>query len=173
MKQFEFTSKELFEFIDRAGKATYAGGGKISLKPERADFHELEYKEGNFYYRDSYTGHTKSRGMELVRYKGKPVWSSLYGGGMVKGKENLADKCFNFLKEAMKKDEKGFKSFRGPHHFKKGDWKYRYEQTGDVEEFSGNEEIYFKKNLVFYHKMIGGIIQVGPNCPFNCYFNYQ
>lgn len=155
--QLPFASKQLFDFIDKAGKATWVGGGK-EVNPERKDFHELEFKEGNFYYRDSYTGHYRSRGMELVRHKSKPVWAALYGGGMVDGKEDLANETFEFLKKAMSRDEEGFESFRGPHKFEEADWKYSYEQTGDIFEFNGYEEIYFKNKLVFFHRIIGGVI---------------
>lgn len=155
MNDFSFTPRELYKFLDKAGKATYAGGGK-EVEPERKDFHELEYRDGDFYYRDSYAGHYRSRGMEIVRYEGKPVWASLYGGGMVEGRENLANQTFEFLKKAMSNEEKGFESLRGPHEFLDGDWKYSYEQSGDVYEFNGYEEIYYKDELVFFHRIIGG-----------------
>lgn len=157
MRDLHFTKQQIFKFIDRAGKATYAGGGK-EVEPERKDFHELEYQEGDFYYRDSYAGHYRSRGMEIVRYQGKPVWASLYGGGMVEGKENLANQTFEFLKKAMSTDEKGFESYRGPHRLKIEDWEYRYDQEGDTEECSGYEEIYYKGELIFFHRIFGGLI---------------
>lgn len=152
-----FTSQELFEFIDRAGKSTYAGGGK-EVKPERKDFHELEFEDGDFYYRDSYAGHYRSRGMEVVRYKSKPIWAALYGGGMTEGSEKLANETFKFLKKAMSEDENGFQSFRGPHNLTDGDWRYSYEQNGDPFEFNGYEEIFYKNELVFFHRVIGGKI---------------
>ena len=55
--------KQLFDFVDRAGKATYAGGGKHEEHPERPGFLELVYdKELPWYYRDSYTGHSEAHG---------------------------------------------------------------------------------------------------------------
>ena len=99
MSTLLFTTEELYNFIIKAGKNTYAGGANDLPNPERPDFHELEYKEGDFYYRDSYIGFHRSRGMEVVRFKNKPVWSQSYGGGMVKGKEDLADHCLTFLKK--------------------------------------------------------------------------
>lgn len=155
MKKSDFIPKQLFDFIDKAGKATWAGGGK-EVKPERKDFHELEFRDDDFYYRDSYAGHYRSRGMELVRYKEKPIWASLYGGGMVEGQEGLANETFKFLQKAMSTNEKGFQSFRGPHKFSDGYWQYKYEQNGDVFELNGYEEIYYKGKLVFFHRIIGG-----------------
>lgn len=152
-------NKKLFNFIKRASKATYVGGGKSEKKPERKGFVELIYKEGDLKYRDSYTGYIRSRGMELVRENRMPIWSSLYGGGMIKGREKLADKTFDFLKKAFLIQEKGFHSFRGPHNYSDGDWKYKYEQKGNINEFHGYEEIHYKRELVFFHRVIGGIIK--------------
>lgn len=148
----------LQEFIQRAGTATYAGGGKYEKNPERSGFSELVYTEGDWNYRDSYVGFYRSRGMEVVRYQGMPVWSTSYGGGMLKGKEGLAEVTFAFLKKAMLAKTQMFFSARGPQNLKDGDWEYKYIQEGNLEEFNGYEEIYFKNELVFFHRIIGGII---------------
>lgn len=153
----DFILQELYIFIDEAGKATYAGGGKY-VEPERLGFKELVYARGDFSYRDSYAGFYRSRGTEVARWKDKPIWSSLYGGGMVAGQENLAPRTFDFLKKAFRQDEAGFKSFRGPHHFAEGEWEYAYTQEGDVSEFNGYEQIRYKGMLVFTHQIIGGLI---------------
>lgn len=151
--------ERLCQFINRAGKATYAGGGAFVENPEKPDFKELTYDEKELSYRDSYTGHFRSRGMEVVRENRVPIWASLYGGGMVEGKEDLASETFSFLKKALSASEEGFQSFRGPHEFEDGDWRYTYTQEGDVEEFNGYEEIHFKGEMVFYHRIIGGNIK--------------
>ncbi|OGD08298.1 hypothetical protein A2397_03650 [Candidatus Amesbacteria bacterium RIFOXYB1_FULL_44_23] len=142
--------KELFDFVDRAGKATYAGGGSREINPERPDFIELVYdKELPWYYRDSYTGHSRSGGQEVVRVNDKPVWWSGYGGGMVEGKESMSGQTFDFLKKALSQDEEGFESLRGPHEFTDGKWKYTYTQEGDITDFYGYEEISYKGEKCF------------------------
>lgn len=113
---------EFFNFVNRAGKATYAGGGKYEENPERCGFFELVYdKELPWYYRDSYAGYSRSGGQEIVRLDDKPIWWSGYGGGMVEGKENLSHEAFEFFKKALSRDEEGFNSLRGPHQFSDGD----------------------------------------------------
>jgi len=142
--------KELFDFVDRAGKATYAGGGSREINPERPDFIELVYdKELPWYYRDSYTGHSRSGGQEVVRVNDKPVWWSGYGGGMVEGKESMSGQTFDFLKKALSQDEEGFESLRGPHEFTDGKWKYTYTQEGDITDFYSYEEISYKGEKCF------------------------
>lgn len=157
-KNIIFSLDKLKKFLDISSDSTYAGGGKYEEHPQRPGFYELVYKEGDFEYRDSYTGHSRSTGQEIVRFKDIPIWSSGYGGGMIKGKESLADETFSFLKKALRIPESEFSSFRGPHELKDGDWQYKYDQKGDIEEFSGYEEIFYQGDLVFFHRLQGGLL---------------
>lgn len=154
-----FTRKELYLFIVKASQAIYPTGGPREKQPERAGFTELTFSEGDFDYRDSWTGFYRSRGMELVRFKNTTVWASLYGGGMIKGKKKLANETFTLLKKAFLAKPKHTQSFRGPKRLKEDDWEYKYSQAGDIEEFSGYEEILHKGKVVFFHRIIGGIIK--------------
>lgn len=47
--------KQLSMFLVEAKKETYAGSGK-RIRSQRPGFIEMEYKKGNWYYRDSYSG---------------------------------------------------------------------------------------------------------------------
>lgn len=154
---FPFSLEELYNFIIEAGENTYAAGAP-PVTSERPDFIEYEYAKGDFSYRDSYTGNTKARGMEVVRYNGKPVWTSQYGGGMLEGNENLQEECYGFLKKALSDKKEYALSFRGPELLNEGDWEYSYKQTGDIYEFDGYEEIKYKGEPVFFHKAIGGAV---------------
>lgn len=156
MYPYSFTKDELIAFIDRAGKATYAGGGKEEKQPQNTGFIELIYKEENLSYRDSYTGYMRSWGIEVVRYKNKPVWLASYGGGMTEGYKTFPDECFEFLKKALNNRENGL--MRGPELLRDGDWKHTYQQRGDVYEFSGYQKIYYKNKLAFFHRIIGGLV---------------
>lgn len=140
----KFTLDSLKKFIFSPSNSYFSGNTKYENKPERPGFYEIASKDGAFSYRDSYTGRIRSRGMEVVRYNNKPVWTSLYGGGMVKGYERMANQTFEFLKEAFQAKKPSAKSFRGPSSYKKGDWKYTYTQEGDLREFSGYEEILYE-----------------------------
>lgn len=151
--------EQLFEFVDRAAKVTYAGGGEVEKNPEREGFNELVYEEGPMVYRDSYSGHSRSGGQEIIRLNGVPIWWSGYGGGMVSGKEEMSGDTFDFLKKALSADEEGFESLRGPHEFVDGNWKYTYEQEGNIEDFYGYEEISLNGEKVFWHRAVGGILK--------------
>ena len=165
----EFTLEQLNNFLGKATLATYAGGGK-NIDPSKPDFisrfkgfKELEYKEGDFYYRDSYAGFFRSAGEEVIWFKEKPVWTQCYGGGMEEKfceDEKSAKETFSFLKKALSCGEKS-SSFqpRGPKEFKNGEWEYYCALQGDITDFEGNEKILYKGNIVFTHKFFGGLLK--------------
>ncbi|MFA6089341.1 MAG: DUF5680 domain-containing protein [Candidatus Woesearchaeota archaeon] len=151
--------KELSEFLVRAKVKTYAGNGK-EIKPERYGFRELEYKEGEFEYRDSYSGFYSAPGQEVVRFKGEPIWVMAYSGGMIKKYQSdfeFALKTFDVLKDALKKVDSS-KPFRGPENFSKGEFVYESKVVGDVTWFKGFEKVKFKGKVVFSQDYIGGLI---------------
>lgn len=158
MDTFPFKTSEFLKFLKTAANATYVGGGEKEKNPQRPGFIELRYTQGDFEYRDSYTGFHRSWGTETVRFKDKPVWISLYGGGMTEGNEDLALSCFTLLKKAFNSKSTDSLSFRGPDSFKDGNWEYSYKQEGSVSQFSGNEEIKHLGKTVFTHKIIGGFV---------------
>jgi hypothetical protein len=149
----------LYDFIKKAGRSTYAASGVESVNYDKNGFKELSFAEGDYSYKDTYTGFFRSRGIEIVTYKNNPVWVASYGGGMLKGDADFALQTFEFLKKAFLTDEVGFQTFRGPHQFEQEKWRYKYDQDGDIEEFSGYEEIYFDNKLVFFHRIIGGLVK--------------
>lgn len=160
MKQ-EFTSEELNKFLGKAALAGYAGGGE-GFTAKQDGFFEYEYREGDFSYKDRFTGFFTSAGMEVVWYKGKPVWIQGYGGGMTeeyRENEDFANETFTFLQKTLSRGEK-LESFqpRGPKSFTEGDWKYQCEWKGDIAEFKGEERIFYKGKHVFTHYFFGGFL---------------
>jgi hypothetical protein len=148
--------KELSKFLVKAKKQTYAGESR-EIKPERPSFKELEYSEGNYDYRDSYTGFFSAPGQEIVRFNGVPIWSMAYSGGMTSNDVDFAEKTFVFLKKSLLRVKEDM-PFRGPKNFKEGDFEYINEVKGDITNFNGHEKILFKGKEVFSQDYIGGLI---------------
>ena len=156
----ELPLAQLNGFLIRASKATYAGGGG-EVTPSRTGFRELEYCEGDWCYRDSYTGFLRSWGQEIVWQKGKPVWTCLYGGGMTETRMDteLADKTFAFLKQALAAgNQEAIFQPRGPKRFSDGDWKYECVIKGSIDQFNGHESICYGGDAVFTHDFFGGLV---------------
>lgn len=151
----------LKKFLAETISQTYATGqGKVA-KPQRPEFIEYSYKKGDFFYRDSYQGGAISWGQENVFYKGKPVWSLIYGGGIpVEFRKNktLEKETFACMKEALKLSRQG-KEFlpRGPRCLVYGKFTYICEWEGDLEWFRGQEKVFYKDKLVHVYDFAGGM----------------
>ena len=155
----EFTLEQLVQFLVKAKKQTYAGEG-TEISPQRPGFKELEFIEGDFEYRDSYTGFYQAPGQEIARFKGNPIWSMAYSGGMKKkyhGDSKFARQAFTFLRQALLQIEES-RPFRGPDYFKQGDYEYINESEGDITNFKGREKILHQGEEVFVQDYIGGLI---------------
>ena len=154
--------KKLSKFLVKAKNRTYASVNKMKIEPERSLHNELDFIEGEFYYRDSYVGFFQAPGMEEVRIgkDGKTIWTMAYSGGMIAEYQEDVDfalQTFTFLKKAMALvDEE--RPFRGPENFEEGDWRYVCEVKGDIKRFLGHEKIFFKEREVFNQDYIGGIV---------------
>jgi len=151
--------KKLANFLVKAKKQSYAGDGK-KVTPQRPGFEELEYSDGDYVYRDSYTGFLSAPGQEIVRFKGTAIWSMAYSGGMKKEFHNnrkFVERVFTFLKKALSRVTEDM-PFRGPKNFKEGDFEYSNEFEGDITNFKGHEKILFKGKEVFSQDYVGGLI---------------
>lgn len=155
----EIDPKQLAKFLVKAKINAYAGDG-AEVSPQRPGFYELEYKEGDLEYRDSYVGFYLAPGQEVVRLNGKPIWMMAYNGGMGNKHwqdKELADKTFLFLKKALKQVPETI-PFRGPANLKEGDFEYTNEVKGDIRNFLGTERIFYKGEEVFRQDYMGGLV---------------
>lgn len=151
--------KQLAKFLVKAKVQTYASDGK-EIEPQRPGFKELEFKEGDWEYRDSYAGFFFAPGQEIVRFQGKPIWTMAYSGGMNKkyhGDIEFARKTFSFLKEALKQAREE-RPFRGPEKLEQDDFVYIDNSEGDITCFKGTEKIIYQGEEVFKQDYIGGLV---------------
>lgn len=151
--------EKLRKFLIDANKNGYAGSAN-EVPAQRLGFHEIEYREGDWYFRDSYAGHYFAPGQEVVYYKNNPVWAMAYAGGMTfdkHGDTKLDKLTFEFLKKALIAMDPEI-PFRGPEHFAEEDFCYHSEIDGDIEDFAGNEYIEYKGEVIFSQNFIGGLV---------------
>jgi hypothetical protein len=65
--------KKLEHFIICAKQATYVGNDQ-ELLPYRLGSKDLQFKDADFIYHDSYLGESDFIGQEIVYYRMQPVW---------------------------------------------------------------------------------------------------
>ena len=138
-----FDINALKTFLKNSASHTYAGDGK-TVVPQRPGFIELEYREGDWYLRDSYVGHFQAPGMTVVYFLDSPVWTCAYSGKVIQEFYPQAGEIFAFLKKALtSKDLQKAEALpvRGSVSFYE-EWKYTFDFEGDMECFSAKENIF-------------------------------
>ncbi len=144
-------------FIVEANQNTWAAD-EAEVEPERPGHKELEYKNGDWTLRDSYTGYFNAPGVTVVSYKDRPVWTMAYSGGMTIGNEKYAKETFDYLKSALMMVTP-LLPYRGPRLHAKDDKLYEFELVGDLEDYYWVENIYLESNInTFTQKGNGGIV---------------
>lgn len=129
---------DLTAFIVRAKSATYVGDGG-QVPPGRTASHDLEYREGELVYRDSYFGGSDFLGQETVHVSGRPVWGMNYYGYLLTGGVTAAVAGATIKAALTGLYAEG--RFLGGFRYEVGDLVYIDESTGDVERFRGVEHI--------------------------------
>jgi hypothetical protein len=143
---------KIIDFLIKAKRATYAGKGpeKAASRPMS---HDLEYMESDLKYIDTYLGGEKFAGEEALWENNCPIWAMNYYGRVIADEFNG-----DFLKDALFQIPRDM-PFRGPCEFKKDNFTYHCSTEGGFEWFSGHEEIYYNKLMVYECIFHGGIIK--------------
>ena len=144
--------KRIVEFLIRAKQATYAGKGAETAS-SRVKSHDLEYREGDFLYYDTYLGGDRFAGEEALWISGIPYWSMNYAG-RVTGENFSGD----FLKEALL-HVPAEKPYRGPDSYTDGDYVYHCDTEGSFDWFRGKETIEYRGEPIYECYFHGGIIK--------------
>jgi hypothetical protein len=146
-------NKNIFDFLIRAKRATYAGKGAEDV-PSRPGSHDLHYAEGDLLYIDSFLGGAKFGGEEALWRDNTPFWTMNYYG-IVTDKEHFSG---DFLKEALLRVPED-KPYRGQSEFVSGDYKYTCEVSGDFCYFYGKEEIFYCGEKIYECLFHGGEVE--------------
>jgi hypothetical protein len=150
--------QDLKEFIVEANGKGYGGGEEKVREKEADNSTTIRYQKGDWKMVDNYVGGEPYAGMTKIFFEGKVVWSMVYYG-KVNNKIDGFEEVYKFLMKSLLKMPADY-PYRGPREFVDGDWKYVNEWKGEVEEFNGEEKIYFKGEDVFWTKYVGGAVDV-------------
>lgn len=140
------------DFLIRAKKGTYAGKGEEGLS-SRPNSHDLQYREGNLLYIDTYLGGEQFAGEEALWQDNIPFWSMNYVGRVLS--EGFSG---DFLKEALRLVPKKH-PYRGPLIYQNGDYTYHCVLRGEFSWFHGYEEIFWNNQKVYECFFHGGCIK--------------
>lgn len=144
--------EDFIDFLIEAKKHTYAGKGNESVS-SRPMSHDLQYKDKNKLYIDSYLGGENFSGEEAVWIDEKPVWAMNYTGRVLG--DNFSG---DFLKFALLGVSREM-PYRGPCAIAQNDYSYRCSVKGNIDWFIGSEEILYKNVKVYECNFHGGKIK--------------
>jgi hypothetical protein len=148
--------EEVLQFLLKARTKTYAGNkGKVNAILGGST--QLEYSEGEWLYRDIYyTGNGIFMGLEVIHYKGKPIWSMCYYGNFQKMTEEEVD---GVLRAALIDKWNQVRLWQKV-EWQKNDFRYVCEPDfeGSIDEMAGTEKIFKADEQVYMFFYAGGMI---------------
>ncbi|HOW56851.1 MAG TPA: DUF5680 domain-containing protein [Smithellaceae bacterium] len=150
---------DLIKFIVEAKKSSYAAQGDTqSVTPLLPGTKQLEYRQGDFFYRDIYAGMLNFVGQEIVYLKEKPIWSMSYTGGLLLNMDKLQImSIYSFLREAMNLVSPKH-PFRGPEKYSNADYCYANSAKGKIDKFNGREAISKNGHELYELFYAGGMV---------------
>jgi len=153
-------SDGLAGFLLRAKRATYAAqGDDATVTPLLPGSRQLEYREGELFYRDVYVGIAAFTGLETVYRASVVGWSMAYAGGVLAGaSETQMRQVYAFLREALKRGIADA-PFRGPARHETFGYEYVNEWRGGIDEFTGAELIRRDGAVVYQLTYAGGRVR--------------
>lgn len=150
---------ELLRFLRRAKQATYAAqGDAASVPPCLPETKQLEFAEGEYFYRDIYAGSRRFVGQEIVYRAGHAVWSMSYAGGLSpEVPATSARSIYAFLRAALRAAPPEL-PVRGPTQLALDELRYTCRSTGSVARFDGIECIAQGDAVVYRLQFAGSLL---------------
>ncbi len=147
--------KLLCQFLVDSNNAGYAGGEKKKWIKEPDGSTTIPFEKGPWKSHDNFFGGEPYGGRTVVFYEGKPYWMMIYYGWVEEGIDT--NPIYIALRNALKQMPKNH-PFRGPKEFKDGDCTYSNSWEGEVDRFSGEEQITQGEKLIYKANYIGGLV---------------
>ena len=143
---------QLKKFIAEARENTYIADPRSITNPRLYGSLQLEYQKADYFYEDIYFTSSKILiGLQIVYYKNRPIWAMNYFGSIIE-KDILV-----FLKESLLKLSQECR-FGKNCQFEKRELKYQDDGQGNLEYFSGKEQIFQKNKNIYNLTYQGGLI---------------
>ncbi len=139
------------DFLLRAKRMTYAGGGTQSL-PSRPGARDLRYTEGELTFLDSLMGGRHFAGEAILWRGNTPFWVMHYAGRVLGEGFSVS-----FLYECLRMSSRDYPC-RGPRMHSSGGDTYRCATSGGPNWFSGQELIEREGVILYECNFHGGVI---------------
>lgn len=151
-------TKKLADFLEAANKSTYANKDAPKATPTRLRSEDYHFEQDSLIYHDTYFGGRDFIGEEVVYENRKPVWGMNYYG-YVLNPSTSEKEVYDFLRKALMQEYSNVIPVRGAGSYVEGVWKYTNKPVGDLGRFTGVEEIYKNRELLYRADYHGGYVE--------------
>jgi hypothetical protein len=149
---------DLPAFLRLAKQAAHEDGGDPAAASLLPDTQQLEFRDGEFCYRDVCAGSTHFVGHEIVYRAERAAWAMSYSGGLAHDVEaGRAEEVYAFLRQALRQQPHDM-PLRGPALFGQDGLRYDCRTTGTLECFHGTETIRQGMQTLYTLYFSGGCI---------------
>jgi hypothetical protein len=121
---------------------------------------QLEYRAGDYVYRDVYFGMAYFVGQEVVADRERVFWSMSYAGGVIASAREPSDarEIYAFLRRALRHGS-AHEPYRGPVRFSEDPFDYSSATHGELDSFWGLERITRDGEAVYELRYAGGFLR--------------
>lgn len=147
--------EELKQFLVDANKAGYASGETRKWIEENDGSTTIRYKKGSWEYDDNFFGGEPFGGRTVVFHEGRAVWMMVYYGWVQE--EIETNSIFAILRNALAQIPEAY-PYRGPENYKEGEFTYSNSWKGEVDRFTGSEQITKGNKMMYMADYMGGLV---------------
>lgn len=145
----------LRQFLIDSNQAGYAGGEEKKWIKEPDGSTTIPFEKGDWRSHDNFFGGEPYGGRVIVFRKDKPFWMMVYYGWVVE--EVDTNLVYGVLRNALMQMPEDA-PFRGPVEYKQDDFTYSNAWTGEIERYSGQEQITQGGKLIYKANYMGGLV---------------
>lgn len=119
---------------------------------------QLEFRYGDYLYRDIYYGMSFFAGQEVVYENDEPHWSMVYAGGIKIHVKEEARTVYAFRRYALRIVSASH-PYQGAEEFRDHDFVYRNTHKGGIDRFQGTEKIWRADDELYSLNYSAGIVR--------------
>lgn len=146
------------QFLTDANKSTYANKNAPKAESSRLGSEDYHFEKDGLIYHDTYFGGRDFIGGEIVYKDELPVWGMNYYGYVLVASVSEKE-VYDFLRKALMQEYTDIIPVRGPKNYENGGWHYSNTADGELDRFTGKEEIYRGSELLYRADYHGGFIK--------------
>ncbi len=145
----------LRQFLIDANQAGYASGDEKEWVKQPDGSTTINFSKEDFRLDDNFFGGEPYGGRLVVFHKDKPFWMMVYYGLVLEGVD--VNTVYSVLRNALKLMSEDA-PYRGPREYKEGEFVYLNNWIGEIDNYSGQEEILHSKKVVYKANYLGGLV---------------